>query len=94
MQTSAIEIGTHKSVIKIGTHAIKIGTFLTCCYLYRYIFIPTFTKIGTCVIKIGTRLTWARVRIRFRVRVRVRIRFRVGLEQGLAEVRVSVGWLG
>ncbi len=86
-------------MIKIGTHAIKIGTFLTCCYLYRYIFIPTFTKIGTCVIKIGTRLTWAaRVRIRFRVRVRVRIRirFRVGLEQVLAEAELGLvlgGWV-
>ena len=66
-------------MIKIGTHAIKIGTFLT-YYLYRYIFIPTFTKIGTCVIKIGTRLTWARVRIRFRV----------GLEQVLAEAELGL----
>jgi hypothetical protein len=44
-------------MIKIGAHVIKIGTFMTCCYLYRYIFIPIFTKIGTCVIKIGHIIT-------------------------------------
>jgi hypothetical protein len=75
-------------VIKIGTYVIKIGTFMT-CYLYRYIFIPTFTKIG-CVIKIGHIITgiipceqafatffpplFAAVRVMVRVRVRIRVR--------------------
>jgi hypothetical protein len=95
-----VNIGTHTNICYKNRYATqkcdknrytchKKRYVLTCCYLYRYIlyryiFIPTFTKITTCVIKIGTRLTWARVRIRFRVRVRVRIRFRVGLEQVLA----------